>query len=895
MTARPAKRRKLVVTSSNDDASSPTRSPSQTDGATPETLHWSPASPALATRTRARQKNGVRTSPDTVAPSTERKSPVKRGRKPAGNTSLHAFFHPVTMDQSPASSLAIGAPKTQKEKGEEEEDYIRDDSPDEVPDKAGNARFGGTKPKPPGQTIGVNGTVANSFLGASQRYRKTTAKSAPSPQRADTLEHETKPWVDQYRPMHVDELAVHKKKLSDVQTWLAGALGHGNRKRLLILKGPSGSAKTSTVALLSKVLDYDVLEWRNPPAAEFGADGFTSMSSQFEDFLGRGGKYGGLDVCTGDVESDEMGHPDPSSSDNTRKRVILLEEFPNTFTQSSTSLQAFRSSILRYLAAQSSQHGPFTGQGDQSVSMTPVVMIISETLLTTTSASADSFTAYRLLGPNILTHPHATVIEFNPIAKTILTKALELVIQKEARKSGRRKAPSSAVLDRLAEVGDIRSAIGSLEFLCIRGDEDGGWGGKVQFAKSKRGARETSSLTKMEGESLEMVTQREASLGLFHSVGKVVYNKRDEPGSALAQPPDHLNEHLRDGRSQVSVEDLIDETGADTRTFISGLHENYLLSCRGQTADDTLEHVGGCIEALSQSDLLCPSWAGGFSTGGFGGGFGRGAFQGAGADSLRQDEISFQIAVRGILFSLPSPVKRITPPPTVVRDSGIGSGRSKGDAYKMYYPVALKLWRRTEEIGSVLSSWITRLANGGGSLSPTAGTSAQSFTRPTTSSTIESWKTHRPVPHPTTTDPTTDHADPKEQTGTPLLAAGGAAARDEVLLDHLPYMAIIWRLKHISSHVLRDLEKVTAFTGVEAPGTTNAEADDDEDPSPGEQWATDPSVEAKSSPHHPRRGKVRGPGDGGAQPNGGFGFRAAAVAEKDLEKLVLSDDDIEDD
>ena len=32
----------------------------------------------------------------------------------------------------------------------------------------------------------------------------------------------------------------------------------------------------------------------------------------------------------------------------------------------------------------------------------------------------------------------------------------------------------------------------------------------------------------MEEESLEMVTRREASLGIFHAVGKVVYNKRDE-------------------------------------------------------------------------------------------------------------------------------------------------------------------------------------------------------------------------------------------------------------------------------------------------------------------------------------------------------------------------------
>ena len=136
-----------------------------------------------------------------------------------------------------------------------------------------------------------------------------------------------------------------------------------------------------------------------------------------------------------------------------------------------------------------------------------------------------------------------TLIEFNKIAPTFLTKALELVIQKEARVSGRKRTLGPLALKQLGEVGDIRNAIGSLEFLCARGDQGVDWSGHVSFGKPKKSSRSSAALTKMEQESLELITQREATLGIFHAVGKVVYNKREEDtvkdnsSTSMAQPP----------------------------------------------------------------------------------------------------------------------------------------------------------------------------------------------------------------------------------------------------------------------------------------------------------------------------------------------------------------------
>ena len=143
------------------------------------------------------------------------------------------------------------------------------------------------------------------------------------------------------------------------------------------------------------------------------------------------------------------------------------------------------------------------------------------------------------------------VIEFNAIAPTLLAKGLELIVQKESRKSGRRKTPGPLVLKRLGEIGDVRSAIGSLEFLCLRGDVDGDWGAKVTFSKAKKGSKETS-LTKMEEDSLELITRREATLGIFHAVGKVVYNKREDVSGPRSGETDmeRLPDYLSSNRGQ---------------------------------------------------------------------------------------------------------------------------------------------------------------------------------------------------------------------------------------------------------------------------------------------------------------------------------------------------------
>ncbi|KAL2352258.1 Rad17 cell cycle checkpoint protein-domain-containing protein [Cryomyces antarcticus] len=818
-----------------------------------------------------------------------RAKPVNSRLKPKANTTYS--FNAATQRQQ-SSQRSVSPEKLDVGNSTKEEDFIQDDSLDE-----GLLRLPETKvfstalvlKKRTRTPLSDNSGIAETddLTNASQKYRKTSggarvpvAQSLPA-----SVDSDTRPWTEKFGPLNLDELATHARKVRDVRTWLESVFDSGTDygKRLLLLKGDAGSGKTTTIDLLSKDLGFNIMEWKNPVDSDFSSESFVSASLQFEEFISRTGRFGGLTLVGGDgnmVLDGEANLAGNSTSDG--KKVILIEEFPNTFNRTSTVLQSFRSVILQYLAANMSSR-PMSISGHDAVGqqVTPIVMIISETLQSANTASADSFTAHRLLGPEILNHPAVSVIEFNAIAPTLLTKALELVVLKEARISGRRKTPGPQVLKRLAEVGDIRSAISSLEFLCLRGDDNDDWGGKITFAKKKKASKDMPGLTKMERESLEMVTQRESSLGIFHAVGKVVYNKREEPLTiapldSIPQPPNHLPQHRRPKASEVNVDALIDEIGTDTSTFIAALHENYVLSCQSSTSEETIECITDCIDALSDADLLGPER------------FGSRNISGSATDSLRQDEMGFQAGVRGLIFHLPFPVKRKAP-----------KWGGKGNAHRMFYPTFLKLWRQREEIEGLVDLFVVK-AQKGQLIDPSGSAPSTSATK---LGSVETWKRNStftvalgPASQPANSLIGSGQEGAEDSTAEPIdvLLTTGASARAEMLLERLPYLSSILQQKRTQSPALaatlRDIEKITHFTSI---GTgLQDETDDHPDAGPalaGAHWATDryntlPTKPTRRDRHSTVKAKQELE-DGGSR----------IPVEREVERLVLVDDDIEDD
>ncbi|KAA8914975.1 Rad17 cell cycle checkpoint protein-domain-containing protein [Sphaerosporella brunnea] len=488
-------------------------------------------------------------------------------------------------------------------------------------------------------------------------------------------------WVERYEPRTVDELALNKTKVKEVRVMLEDMLDGSSRKRILVLTGPAGVGKTATVNALAKELGVEILEWRNPTSfvggREYGEEGAfaAGFSGLFEEFLSRAGTFGCLEL----VSSTGIASSSPSShSDLEAKKFIVIEDFPNTlFTSSAAPLESFRKTLKYYLAVPS------------TTTLPPLILIITETA---SVSGPNSFTAHRLLSPEILHHPLVKEIPFNKIAPSYMFKALSAIVNREALTSGRTFGPSKGVLDALSTSGDIRSAIMGLEFLSMNsGLSNTGFTERISQSR-RRGKPEERPLTSAEKALVTAVTQRENSFGLFHALGKVLYNKRygDDVDDPYVPPQIHpplpdLPYHARAAR--IDLETLIDDTGTDPQTFIAGLHENYLLSCnpggvaRLPTSDeDVIDTVINCIDNFSDADLLSsPRFS--YDT----------ATDTAG---IRADEISFHTAVRGTLLSLPSPVRRFLEP--------------KGGANKMFFPTSARLWRPQQEVDEVVEWYVAK-------------------------------------------------------------------------------------------------------------------------------------------------------------------------------------------
>ncbi|KAG9313631.1 Rad17 cell cycle checkpoint protein-domain-containing protein [Chiua virens] len=418
-------------------------------------------------------------------------------------------------------------------------------------------------------------------------------------------------WVDKYEPTTEAELAVHKRKVEDVRRWLLEALEGGpstklrKYRRILALTGPAGTAKTSTLRVLSRELDFEILEWRNS-MSERGPSAFTNEDAYPDGSL---------------VPSSSQSQSSVQRSG--KRQVVLLEDLPNLLHQPT---QARFQAALRSLCIPSSklsEPGP------------PIIIIVSDSGLRAEQPDDDVWEGgsngrrwgkkevldiRNVLGSELLTSPYVTCIGFNPIAPTLMTKVLQALLSSHFgsldahERQG--KQPSREVVDLIvgSSNGDIRSAIMALQFACVVDLPASSLKSKGKATrKTVSGTKKTTNVRVV----LEAITRREQSLVLFHLMGKILYNKRkfDPPASHLSTKgaakereldmqlsdppplPGWLSHHDRKA-SRVCIETLSVESPIDSSLLGLYTHQNYTQFCTD------IDQCAGVCEGLSWVDWM---------------------------------------------------------------------------------------------------------------------------------------------------------------------------------------------------------------------------------------------------------------------------------------------------
>uniref|UniRef100_UPI00358EF200 cell cycle checkpoint protein RAD17 n=1 Tax=Myxine glutinosa TaxID=7769 RepID=UPI00358EF200 len=410
-------------------------------------------------------------------------------------------------------------------------------------------------------------------------------------------------WVDIHSPSTKGDLAVHRKKIEEVETWLQAHMLEGKQvASILLLTGPAGAGKTATLQVLAREMHIDVQEWTNPLSGnpkrswldlkdEWQPKEDVYQSTQvgtFRGFLLRATKYPVLDFGKG-VHSG--------------RRMILLEDMPNQFYREPSLLH----DVLRWFVR--------TGR-------CPLIIIISDCPRVGSGESRPSDRVggvFTLLPRKVQEELSVTSISFNPVAPTSLQKVLNRIASMEAKKSSHVMVPDRVVLEHLCagSTGDIRSAINSLQFTCFAGslllppppkmDEgiaSGCLPGQLNKKRERTGKRVPLKRGGKNGLHIEqkVTSGRDISLFIFHALGKILHCKRDVCSVPNVQ---HLPPHLSDHERQpllVDPESVLQRLPLSGELFFLYLHQNYLSFL------EDLDDLSAAADAFSFADALTRHW-----------------------------------------------------------------------------------------------------------------------------------------------------------------------------------------------------------------------------------------------------------------------------------------------
>ena len=230
MTLPPGKRQRRSILSDDDEPVGKTRRP-------PPRLPSRPLKPPRDRQAVSQNGSPIRPQPKIPSQLSPKSSPEKRPKrvnKEKQSKSLHTFFGRATEEQRWARKEKT--PPVLLEDGEAGDD-IEDDSMDEIFAQLADSQ--GDETKVLGQRIVAEPNSQNkaskasgAIISSSQKFVKASKlepkEGNPAFRHDDNLL--SRPWAERFAPTSLEELAVHKKKVSDVQAWLTAVLQGRDRR-----------------------------------------------------------------------------------------------------------------------------------------------------------------------------------------------------------------------------------------------------------------------------------------------------------------------------------------------------------------------------------------------------------------------------------------------------------------------------------------------------------------------------------------------------------------------------------------------------------------------------------------------------------------------------------------
>lgn len=407
-------------------------------------------------------------------------------------------------------------------------------------------------------------------------------------------------WIDKHKPHFLEELAVQKKKVEEVKTWFEERLkavldGHSN---VLLVAGPSGVGKTATIHAIASHLGVTIWEWTTPTPTVWpehlhnSNSGLKYMSKldEFEGFVERVRKYG---------------LTSPMLTGSQASVILLVDDLP----------------VVNVRAAYGRLQRCLTLLG-QSVRIPTAIVI-------TNYDKDDSADFSTRCWEELLLSLHsagACKVNFNPVTVNSIKKTLTAICRKEQCEVG----ADSIDLIAKASGGDIRHAINSLQYLCLKPH-------RRPILSSKERLDNVNCLD----DAFCLPFGKDETLSLFHALGKFLHNKRESEHAIASDRGDTFRlkeKFMRLPLKMDAPEVILCQAHGQAATLTDFLHENVLDFLSEEGIDDAWL----VASYLSDSDFLLSSLTGHLS-------------RDFGAENIIQSAAA-SVAARGVLFGNAHPV-----------------------------------------------------------------------------------------------------------------------------------------------------------------------------------------------------------------------------------------------